>query len=58
MDKYALIVQDTSNELELGKIYNISGNWIYNDAGNIKMYYVDAWQLKNMFRKVDETEAE
>lgn len=52
MERYKLIVQDYFNELELGKVYNIKDNFIYNSCGNIKLYRVTRWQLENMFEKV------
>lgn len=52
MSKYMLIKQDYFNDLELGKIYNIKENIIYNDTGNIKLFRVTNWQLKNMFERM------
>lgn len=52
MKRYKLIKQDTFNELELGKVYNIKDNIIYNDKGTVKMYRVTRWQLENMFEEV------
>lgn len=52
MSRYMLIKQDYFNDLELGKIYNIKENIIYNDVGNIKLFRVTNWQLKNMFERV------
>ena len=52
MKKYKLIKQDTFNELELGKVYDIKDKIIYNDTETIKMYRVTRWQLENMFEEV------
>lgn len=56
MNKYMLIKQDYFNDLELGKIYNIKDNVIYNDAGTVKMFRVTSWQLENMFEEVPDSE--
>lgn len=54
--KYKLIVQDTSNKLELNKIYKIKNNrYIVSDVDDtIILYGVSSWQLKNMFKEVVE----
>lgn len=52
--KYKCIKQDYFNKLELGKIYNIINNCLYNNDCTIKLYYIDDWQLKNMFELVEE----
>ena len=54
--KYKLIVQDTSNKLELNKIYKIKNNrYIVSDVDDtIILYGVSSWQLKNMFEEVVE----
>ena len=56
MNKYMLIKQDYFNDLELGKIYNIKDNVIYNDAGTVKLFRVTSWQLENMFEEVSDSE--
>lgn len=56
MKKYMLIKQDYFNDLELGKIYNIKDNVIYNDAGTVKLFRVTCWQLENMFEEVPDSE--
>lgn len=52
--KYKLIIQDTSNKLELNKIYKIKNNrYILSDVDDtIILYGVSSWQLKNMFEEV------
>ena len=52
MKKYKLIKQDAFNKVELGKVYNIKDNIIYNDTNTIKMFRVTRWQLENMFEEV------
>ena len=52
---YECIKQDTFNNLELGRIYYIENNWLYNNAKTIKLYYITKWQLENMF-KLNEVE--
>ena len=52
MKKYKLIKQDTFNKLELGKVYNIKDNIIYNDTETVKIFRVTRWQLENMFEEV------
>ena len=56
MKKCMLIKQDYFNELELGKIYNIKDNVIYNDAGTVKLFRLTSWQLENMFEEVSDSE--
>ena len=56
MKKYMLIKQGYFNDLELGKIYNIKDNVIYNDAETVKMFRVTSWQLENMFEEVSDSE--
>lgn len=55
---YRLIVQDTSNKLELGTIYKIKnlgyGYGIVSNACNdIILYAITRWQLDNMFELVN-----
>lgn len=50
MNKYKLIKQDTLNKLQVGKIYKIENNILYNDNENIGMYRLTTWQIKNMFK--------
>lgn len=52
MKQYKLIVQDTFNELELGKIYNIMDYVIYNDDKTTKLYRLTKHQLEIMFKEV------
>lgn len=47
---YECITQDTFNKLEVGKIYYIEDNWLYNDAKTIKLYRITSWQLNTMFK--------
>ena len=47
---YECIIQDTFNKLELGKIYYIEDNYLYNDDKTIKLYRIDTWQLNTMFK--------
>lgn len=56
--KYKLIIQDTSNKLELNKIYKIKNNrYIVSDVDDtIILYGVSSWQLKNMFEEVQDDE--
>lgn len=50
MNKYKLIKQDTLNKLQVGKIYKIENNILYNDNETIGMYRLTTWQIKNMFK--------
>lgn len=52
MKKYKCIIQDTFGKLELGRIYFIENNWIYNNAKTIKLYYITDYMLKCMFEEV------
>ena len=45
---YECIKQDIFNNLELGRIYYIENNWLYNKT--IKLYSITKWQLENMFK--------
>ena len=47
---YECIIQDTFNKLEVGKIYYIEDNWLYNNSKTIKLYRITSWQLKTMFK--------
>lgn len=58
MKKYKLIIQDTFNKLELGKVYNIKDYILYNDDETIKMYRLSKYQLETMFEEVIEDEKE
>ena len=53
---YKCITQDTFNKLEVGKIYYIEDNWLYNNAKTIKIYRITNWQLDNMFKLKDKEE--
>ena len=52
MKKYKCIIQDTFGKLEVGKIYYIEDNWLYNNAKTIKIYRVNDYMLKCMFEEV------
>ena len=54
MKKYKCIMQDTFRKLEIGKIYYIEDNWLYNNAKTIKMYRVTGYILKNMFKECED----
>ena len=56
--KFRLIVQDTFNKLEVGKIYNIknlgySYAIVSNICDEIILYSISKWQLENMFEVVN-----
>lgn len=52
MLKYKCIMQDTFGKLELGRIYFIEDNWLYNNAKTIKIYYITNYMLNCMFEEV------
>ena len=54
---YECINQDSFNKLEVGKIYYIEDNCLYNDAKTIKLYRITSWQLKNMFKLKEQESA-
>lgn len=52
MKKYKCIMQDTFGKLEVGRIYYIKDNWLYNNSKTIKIYYITDYMLKCMFKEV------
>lgn len=48
---YKCIISDYFNKLEIGKVYYIQDNWLYNDDHTLILYRIDRWQLDHMFRK-------
>lgn len=52
MEKYKCIIQDTFGKLEVGRIYYIENNWLYNNAKTIRLYYITDYMLNCMFEEV------
>lgn len=48
IEKYKCIIQDTFGKLEVGKIYYIEDNWLYNNAKTIKIYRVNDYMFEEV----------